>query len=245
MLLPIVAVIVAIIIMSICLSKSIIVGDWTKQAFYQWGLNCWHIQAKDAKPKILLIDDDSGNGIFSIKQLCDELHFKATFAVVPDFTNKEIIDSLKCWQRSGFGISIHGYDHRDWRELSYEEVVKDIEKCEKWLRQNQFDMRNIRYIVSPHGANNRAIRKAIKDKGYQMVTGANLLNPDMKVFQLGRVMITRNTDLEETSVWLKKAKEEKLFVILGTHASIPGEFSIEKTKAVLQMAIDLGFEYQQ
>ena len=164
---------------------------------------------------------------------------------MPDFTNKEIIDSLKCWQRSGFGISIHGYDHRDWRELSYEEVVKDIEKCEKWLRQNQFDMRNIRYIVSPHGANNRAIRKAIKDKGYQMVTGANLLNPDMKVFQLGRVMITRNTDLEETSVWLKKAKEEKLFVILGTHASIPGEFSVEKAKAVLQMAIDLGFEYQQ
>jgi hypothetical protein len=123
--------------------------------------------------------------------------------------------------------------------------VTDIEKCEKWLQQNQFDMRNIRYIVSPHGANNRAIRKAIKDKGYQMVTGANLLNPDTKVFQLGRMMINRNTDLETTSVWLKKAKERKLFVILGTHASIPGEFSIEKTKAVLQMAIDFGFEYQQ
>ena len=159
--------------------------------------------------------------------------------------NKEVIDSLKCWQRSGFGISIHGYDHRDWRDLSYEEVVTDIEKCEKWLRQNQFEMKDISYIVSPHGANNRAIRKATKDKGYQMVTGANLLNPDTKVFQLGRVMINRNTDLAATSVWLKKAKERKLFVILGTHASIPGEFSIEKTKAVLQMAIDLGFEYQQ
>jgi hypothetical protein len=106
-------------------------------------------------------------------------------------------------------------------------------------------MKNISYIVSPHGANNRAIRKAIKDKGYQMVTGANLLNPDTKVFQLGRVMITKDTDLEATNVWLKKAKELKLFVIIGTHASTPGEFSIEKTKAVLQMAIDLGFEYQQ
>ena len=244
---PIVAIIVAIIIMSICLTKSIIVGDWTKQAFYQWGLNCWHIQAKDAKPRILilLIDDDSGNGIFSIKQLCDELHFKATFAVVPGFTNKVIIDSLKCWQRNGFGISIHGYDHRDWRDLAYEEVATDIEKCENWLEQNQFDMKNINYIVSPHGANSRAIRKAIKDKGYQMVTGANLLNPDTKVFQLGRVMITKDTDLEATNVWLKKAKELKLFVIIGTHSSIPGEFSVEKTKAVLQMAIDLGFEYQQ
>ena len=245
LLLPIVVVIVALFILSICLSKSIIVGDWTKQAAYQWGLNCWHIQAKDAKPTILLIDDDSGKGIFSIKHLCDELNLKATFAVVPGFTNKVIIDTLKCWQRNGFGISIHGYNHKDWRNLSYEEVVTDIEKCEKWLRQNQFDMKDISFIVSPHGANSSAIRKAIKEKGYQMVTGANLLNPDTKVFQLGRVMITKDTDLGATSIWLKKAKERKLFVILGTHASIPGEFSIEKTKAVLQMAIDLGFEYQQ
>lgn len=241
----IVIALVTIFTVSVCLNKSIVVGGWTKQATYLWVLNCWHIQAKETKPKILFIDDDSGNGIFKIKQLCDELHFKAMFAVVPTFTNQRIIDSLKCWQRNGFGISMHGYDHRDWRELSYEEVVTDIEKCEKWLEQNQFDMKNINYIVSPHGANSRAIRKAIKDKGYQMVTGANLLNPDTKVFQLGRLMITKGTDLEATNGWLKKAKEQNLFVILGTHASIPGEFSIEKTKAVLQMAIDIGFEYQQ
>ena len=106
-------------------------------------------------------------------------------------------------------------------------------------------MRNINYIVSPHGANSRAIRDAIKDAGYQMVTGAMILNPDTTVFQLGRLMITKNTDLGATNVWLEKAKERSLFVMFGTHASIPGEFSKEKTKAVLQMAIDIGFEYYQ
>ena len=237
--------IVAIFILPICISKSIVVGDWTKQTAYLWILNSWHIQAKEADPELLLIDDDCGNGIFGIKQLCDELQLKATFAIVPGLINKNIIDSLKCWQRDGYGIALHGYNHDDWRNWTYEKVVTDIEKSEIWLQQNQFDMRNINYIVSPHGANSRAIRNAIKDKGYQMVSGANLLNPDTMVFQLGRLMITKNTDLEKTRGWLEKAKERKLFVILGTHSSISGEFSIEKIKAVLKMAIDLGFVYQQ
>lgn len=237
--------IVAIFKLPICISKSIVVGDWTKQTAYLWILNSWHIQTKDANPELLLIDDDSGNGIFCIKQLCDELQLKATFAIVPGLMDKNIIDSLKCWQRHGYGIALHGYNHDDWRNWTYKEVVTDIEKSEKWLQQNQFDRRNINYIVSPHGANTRTIRDAIKDKGYQMITGANLLNPDTSVFQLGRLMITKHTDLEKTRGWLEKAKERKLFVILGTHSSISGEFSIEKTKAVLKMAIDLGFDYQQ
>ena len=232
-------------VLSICLNKSIVVGNWTKQATSLWALNCWHIQAKDAKPKLLLIDDDSGNGIFSIRQVCDELQMKAIFAIVPSFMSKKMIDSLKCWQRNGFGIALHGYDHKDWRNWTYEEVVTDIEKSEEWLQKNQFDMKNISYIVSPYGANSRVIRNAIKDKGYQIVTGANLLNPDINTFQLGRIMITKNTDLDETISWMKKAKERKLFVILGTHSSIPGEFSIEKIKTVLQTAKDLGFDYQQ
>ena len=55
------------------LRKPVIVGDCNKQTAYLWFLNLWHCQIKDAKPRILLIDDDSGNGIYAIKQLCDEL----------------------------------------------------------------------------------------------------------------------------------------------------------------------------
>ena len=244
-LLPIVSVIVAIFVVSVCSNKSIIVGDWTKQTAYLWALNCWHIQAKDAKPKLLLIDDDSGNGIFSIKELCDELQVKATFAIIPNHMHVAVIDSLRKWQKDGFGIALHGYDHSDWRNWTYEEVVKDIEKCEKWLQKNQFDIKSINYIVSPHASNARTIRNAISDKGYQMVTGANLLNLDDKTFQLGRLLVTKYTDLEAIKIWLEKAKDKKLFVVLGTHSSIPDEFSLEKTKAVLQMAIEMGFEIQQ
>lgn len=221
----------------------IVVGGWTKQTIYLWLLNSLHIQKKDASPRILLIDDDSGKGIFALKKICNDLHIKAIYAIIPNKMNQTMIDSIRDWQKKGFGITLHGYKHNDWRNWTYEQVVTDIEKCEKWLQQNRFDNKAIKYVVSPHGSNTKAVRDAIKHKGYQMVTGANILNPDTEVFQLGRVMITKDTDLEETKVWLKKAKERKLFVILGTHSSIPDEFSEEKTRAILSMAKDIGFEF--
>ena len=224
--------------------KSVIVGDCNKQTAYLCFFNLWHCQIKDAKPRILLIDDDSGNGIYDIKQSCDELQMKAVFAIIPSKMNKEIIDSIKSWQKIGYGIALHGYNHDDWRNWTYDEVINDIERCEKWLRLHHLDDKAIQYVVAPHGSNTYAVRSAIKDKGYQMITGANILNPDSEVQQLGRVMITKDTDLEETKMWLKESKEKKLFVILGTHSSMPDEFSKEKTKAVLQMAIDMGFEYK-
>ena len=158
--------------------------------------------------------------------------------------SKTITDSIKSWQEIGHEIALHGYSHDDWRNWTYEKVIDDIDKCKKWLRQHHLDEKTIQYIVAPHGSNTNDVRNAIKDKGYQMVTGANILNPDTEVQLLGRVMITKDTDMGETKMWLKEAKEKKLFVILGTHSSMPDEFSEEKTKAVLQMAIDMGFEYK-
>lgn len=236
-----IAIVVAILI--IYLNTPIVTGDWTKQTFYLWALNGFHMQKKDAKPRILLIDDDSGDGVFTIKKLCDELHMKATFAIIPAQMEGILYDSILCWQKNGYGIAQHGYNHDDWRNLSYEQVITDIEKCEKWLKQNHFDDNAIKYVVSPHGSNTQAVRDAIRHKGYQMITGANILNPDTEVFQLGRVMITKDTDLEEMRVWLTKAKERSLFVVIGTHSSMTGEFSEEKTRAVLKMAKDMGFVF--
>jgi hypothetical protein len=42
---------------------------------------------------------------------------------------------------------------------------------------------------------------------------------------------------------LEKAKKRNMFVILGTHSSNPNEFSEEKTKAILLMAKDMGYEF--
>ena len=221
----------------------IVVGDWTKQTYYLWFIDSFHWQSSNAKPRILLVDDDSGEGIYALKSLCDELHIKATFAVVPGLMSKLICDSLKNWQKQGFGIAIHSYSHDNWTEWNYNEILADIEKCEKQLAKWGFDIHNIRYVVAPHSSNNRKIREAIRDKNYQMITGANIINPDTTTFLLGRMIISDKTNLDDARNILKKAKKRNCFVIFGTHSSIADNYSEEKTKAILQMAIDIGFEY--
>lgn len=235
--------IAVVVITYVYLHAPIVVGNWRKQTIYLWFLNSCHIQAKDAKPRILLIDDDSGKGVFDIKRICDELSIKATFAVIPTLMNPEVRDSLRCWQKEGFGIAIHGYKHEDWRKWKYNEVITDINKCEKWLTDAGFNINEIKYVVAPHGSNNTAIREAIKDKGYQMVMGANMVNPDTTVFQMGRVFISNDTNIKVIENMLDKAKKRNCYVIFRTHSSMPDEFSREKTKAVLSMAIKMGFEY--
>jgi len=236
--------VIAGILLIIYQNSFIVIGDWTKQTIFLWLTNSFHMKGKETEPKVLLVDDDGGNGIFALKKLCDELHLKATFAVIPSTMNDEIKDSLRNWQKIGYGIALHGYNHDDWREWTYDNIKDDIIKSKQWLASAGFDTTLIKYVVAPKGSNTRDVRKAIRGSGYQMITGANILNPNTEVFQLGRVMITKDTDLEKTKIWLNKAKKRNLFVILGTHSSMPEEFSEEKIKAVLQMAINMGFEYQ-
>jgi hypothetical protein len=81
----------------------------------------------------------------------------------------------------------------------------------------------------------------IAQEGCQMISGANLVNPDRHVFQFGRISIEPSTDLEAMHRLLQKAFARKAFVIFGTHSSIPEAFSVEKTKEVVRMAKDIGF----
>ena len=157
---------------------------------------------------------------------------------------QEVRDSLKDWQKQEFGIALHGYDHSDWRGWKYEDIINDINMCEHYLEVNGISINKIKYVVAPKGSNTHAIRKATRGKGYQIITGAITMNPDSEVFQLGRIFINKNTDLREMKRILQKAKERKLFVILGTHSSRSEEFSEKKTRAILQMAINMGFDYQ-
>ena len=74
-----------------------------------------------------------------------------------------------------------------------------------------------------------------------MVTGASLINPDRNVFQLGRIFITPNTDPIQTRYLLEEAYDRKAYVIIGTHSSIPENFSKERVLQTLTIAKSLGF----
>ena len=225
--------------------KPLITGELTKQTLYLWMLNMCHIQAKEAQPMAMIIDDDSEKGIYTIRRICEELGIKATFAVIPSRFNNVICDSLRHWQQEGYGIALHGYNHERWKEWSENEVINDITRSEELLEMKGFK-KNFIFVVPPHACNTSAIRKAIKSKGYRMICGANIINPDMTLFQFGRMSFNKDMsplEMQRIRELLTKAFNKKAFVILGTHSSMEESFSEEKTKAILQMAKDIGFKF--
>ena len=52
-------------------------------------------------------------------------------------------------------------------------------------------------------------------------------------------------DMNQVREILFRAKSEKGFVVFGTHSSNPEEFSAQKTEAVLQMAVEMGFRFRR
>lgn len=224
-------------------NRPIITGGLTKQTVYLWFLNSFHIKDSHREPMFMLIDDDSGMGIFKIHEICERVGVKATFAVVPAILNSMRIDSLKAWHRKGYGIALHGYDHGRWKEWTSDEIVDDINRSLAFLEEHDIASPDqIGIVVTPGSNNTRAIRKAIDSQGMKMVMGARVVNPDTTTFQWGRLFITQDTNLDEVRNILECAKSDKAFVILGTHSSNPNEFSPEKTEAILRLLVEMGFK---
>ena len=219
-------------------NRPIITGGLTKQTVYLWFLNSFHIKDSHREPMFMLIDDDSGMGIFKIHEICERVGVKATFAVVPAVLDSMRIDSLKVWHRDGYGIALHGYDHGRWKEWTADEIVDDINRSLAFLEEYDIaSPRQIGIVVTPGSNNTRAIREAIASQNMKMVMGANIVNPDTTTFQWGRLFITQDTDLEQVHKILERAKSERGFIIFGTHSSNADEFSAEKTEAILRMAV--------
>ena len=216
--------------------------EWNKQTLYVCLLDAWYGGSDDTHAHALWIDDDSTEGVMIVKAIANKVGIQPAFAVIADRMEPEVADSLVSWQRQGAGIALHGFRHERWKDWSEEQITNDIRQSYQRLNELGFDTtRVIKYILPPHGCNTRAIRKVIKQQGCQMVSGACLVNPDRHVFQLGRIGIGPSTDLEAMRQLLQKAYQRNAFIIFGTHSSIPTWFSKEKTRAVLQMAKDIGF----
>jgi hypothetical protein len=218
--------------------------DWSKQTIYVGLLDVWYGSSKDDKAFAIWIDDDSTEGIFIVKQIADDIGIKPTFAVIADKMGQKVADSLANWQHQGAGVVLHGLRHERWKEWDESQIENDIRQSYQRLYEQGFDTTKImKIIIPPHGCNTRIIRKVIGQQGCQMISGASLVNPDRHVFQLGRIGIGPDTDIDAMRKLLKKAYDRKSFVIFGTHSSIPESFSKEKVMEVLLMAKEMGFSF--
>ena len=220
-----------------------LIGDEiNKQTIYVGVLDALCESSSDNNAHAMWIDDDSGEGVFYVKKISKELSIQPVFAVIADKMEPDIADSLISWQRDGAGIVLHGLRHEHWEEWNKVQIEQDIIQSYQHLHQIGFDTAHIlKIIVPPYGGNTYAIRQVINQQECQMISGATLVNPNRHVFQLGRIAITPQTDTEKMHRLLQKAFEQKAFIIFSTHSSIPGSFSIEKTKDILKKAKEIGF----
>lgn len=220
-------------------------NEWSKQTIYVGLLDAWHGSSTDDKAYAMWIDDDSTVGVFKVKAIADEVGIKPVFAVIADRMEPIVADSLVSWQHQGAGIVLHGLRHERWKEWNEQQIEDDIQQSYQRLYDQGFDTTRImKMIIPPHGCNTRIIRKVIAQNGCQMISGASLVNPDRHVFQLGRIGIQTDTNIDDMRALLQKAYDRKAFVIFGTHSSIPAIFSIEKTREILKMAKEMGFCFE-
>lgn len=220
-------------------------NEWSKQTIYVGLLDAWHGSSTDDKAYAMWIDDDSTEGVFKVKAIADEVGIKPAFAVIADRMESVVADSLASWQQQGAGIILHGLRHERWKEWNEQQIEDDIQQSYQRLYDQGFDTTRImKLIIPPHGCNTRIIRKVIAQHGCQMISGASLVNPDRHVFQLGRIGIQTDTNIDDIREILKKAYDRKAFVLFGTHSSIPAIFSIEKTREILKMAKEMGFCFE-
>lgn len=226
--------------------RSPIIGnELSKQTFYVGFLDSWYGPSKDQKAYAMWIDDDSSIGVFKVKKIADAVGIPPNFAVIADRMEPEVADSLASWQRQGAGIVLHGLRHERWWDWDASQIEADIQQSYQRLHEQGFDTtRILKIIIPPHGCNNRTIRKVITQQGCKMISGATLINPDRHVFQYGRIGITPNTDIGKMREMLQKAYDRKAFVIFGTHSSIPDIFSEEKTREILRIAKEIGFNFE-
>ena len=220
-------------------------NEWSKQTIYVGLLDAWHGSSTDDKAYAMWIDDDSTEGVFKVKAIADEVGIKPAFAVIADRMEPMVADSLVSWQQQGASIVLHGLRHERWKEWNESQIENDIRQSCQRLHEQGFDTTNImKLAIPPHGCNTRIIRKVMAQHGFQMISGASLVNPDRHVFQLGRIGIGPDTDLDAMRALLQKAYDRKAFIIFGTHSSIPEIFSIEKTREILKMAKEMGFCFE-
>lgn len=220
-------------------------NEWSKQTIYVGLLDAWHGSSTDDKAYAMWIDDDSTEGVFKVKAIADEVGIKPAFAVIADRMEPVVADSLVSWQHQGAGIVLHGLRHERWKEWNEQQIEDDIQQCYQRLYDQGFDTTRImKMIIPPHGCNTRIIRKVIAQHGCQMISGASLVNPDRHVFQLGRIGIQTDTNIDDMRAFLQKAYDRKAFIIFGTHSSIPAIFSTEKTREILKMAKEMGFCFE-
>lgn len=223
------------------LSPPFIYKTVTKQALYIKTLSLLNHNPSCDKAYLTWIDDDSGEGIFQVKSICDSLRIPAVFAAITAQMPDSIKTSLLRFHEEGFQVVSHSANHLHWKNLSRHEISREI--SDSFFMLDSLGFKNSHYIVVPFSENTSVIRNIVKSKSGYMITGAPVSNDSRKQFMLGRIFITKETEVEDMKEFLKECFFHHQWVILSTHSSNQDEFDYKKTFEIMKFAKDCHYSF--
>lgn len=100
--------------------------------------------------------------ISKILDTLDKYKIKATFFIVGRWAEK-YPEELKEIDKRGHEIGAHSYNHAHYKDMSYEEILKDMEKCDVVI-ENVIG-KDIFYVRGGYGEYNDSVIKACEDSG--------------------------------------------------------------------------------
>lgn len=168
---------------------------------------------------LLTIDDFSSKNTPAIVDYLKEKGIKIIF-FAEGRKVEQFYEEAKYALKNGMVIGNHSYSHPHFSEITLEEAIAEIEKCELILNKLYADCgvervwRPFRFPFGDKGgANKEALQKYFKEKGFHKVDDTqfdypwwkeNGLNTDIDTFwtfDFGEYMIRPGSDYTKESVW--------------------------------------------
>lgn len=126
----------------------------------------------------------------------------------------------------GHEIGSHSITHPDLTTLTEAEVIRELEGSKRFLED--FLHISVRYFATPYGTYNTFVKDGImaRYEAHRTVDSGYNSKDNLDVSRLRCMSILSATTAAEVGEWVRKAKEEKLWLILLYHrvADDPGEY---------------------
>ena len=212
------------------------------------------LSACNTEPKKILtwIDDDTHiAGIGNVKQICDALRIKCTFATITKDWTESLLDKLHQYQKEGFHITSHTENHGRWYKDTDEGAIFNPQEMEADLIVSLEKLKSEGFIdcdmlVYPGGSIGRTDVNTVgivkKWCRCGVAAGGTTWDKYGKgKYKINRTFISKNSfDASYYKNILSSVSDES-WVVFGTHSGSETEFDADMMTEILTYAIETGW----
>lgn len=127
--------------------------------------------SKNCEGWFITVDDGNSTDL-ELARFLSSRAMRAVFFINPGLiggVNYASIEELRLIETLGHYIANHSFSHLNLIKLNNTEIFDQIRLAKEWIQKNGFNQLN--YFAYPWGRNNFAIRRQVKNMGYEVAFG--------------------------------------------------------------------------